>query len=114
MGTDLRLSSAYHPQSDGQTEDVNRTLGNMFRCLIQEYPKQWEELLSKAEFAYTSMTNCSTGKPPFSIVYTKTPNIALDLTVLPKCKPSAAASFTDRYSDMLTDVRQQIINANQR
>ncbi|PKU70520.1 ATP-dependent DNA helicase RecG [Dendrobium catenatum] len=114
LGTDIRLSSAYHPQTDVQTEVVNRTLGNMLRCLVQERPKQWEEALSIAEFAYNAMTNRSTGKPPFCIVYTKAPNIALNLTVLPKCKSAAASSFTDRYKEMLEEVRQQIIKANQR
>ncbi|PKU82338.1 hypothetical protein MA16_Dca005343 [Dendrobium catenatum] len=114
LGTELRFSSAYHPQSDGQTEVVNRTLGNMLRCLVQEHPKQWEEVLSKAEFAYNAMPNRSTGKAPFSIVYTKAPNIAVDIIVLPKCKSSAAASFSEDYSNMLSDVKQQIIKSNNR
>ncbi|PKU77967.1 hypothetical protein MA16_Dca011587 [Dendrobium catenatum] len=78
LGTDLRFSSAYHPQSDGQTEVVNRTLGNMLRCLVQEQPKQWEEVLSRAEFAFNAMTNRSTGKAPFAIVYTKAPNTVIE------------------------------------
>ncbi|XP_020700061.1 uncharacterized protein LOC110112248 [Dendrobium catenatum] len=59
------------------------------------------------------MTNRTTGKSPFSIVYTKQPNISLDITVLPKCKSSAATNFTDQYSEMLAEVRQQIIKSNQ-
>ncbi|PKU82811.1 hypothetical protein MA16_Dca006109 [Dendrobium catenatum] len=112
LGTDLRLSSAYHPQSDGQTEVVNRTLGNMLRCLVQEYPMQWEEVMTTAEFAYNSMVNRSSGKTPFSIVYTKIPNLALDVAVLPKCKSGAATSFTDQYSQMLEDVHRQLTKAN--
>ncbi|PKU80597.1 hypothetical protein MA16_Dca011721 [Dendrobium catenatum] len=86
----------------------------MLRCLVQGHPKQWEEVLSKAEFAYNAMPNRSTGKVPFTIVYTKAPNTAVDLIVLPKCQSTAAASFTNDYSKMLSDVKQQIISANQR
>ncbi|PKU84124.1 RNA-directed DNA polymerase [Dendrobium catenatum] len=48
LHTDINLSSAYHPQSDGQTEVVNRTLGNMLRCLVQGRPKQWERTSSRS------------------------------------------------------------------
>ncbi|PKU87410.1 hypothetical protein MA16_Dca008506 [Dendrobium catenatum] len=86
----------------------------MLRCLVQEHPKQWEEVLSKAEFAYNSMPNRSTGKAPFTIVYTKAPNTAVDIIVIPKCKSKEATSFTEDYSHILSDVRQQIITSNQR
>ncbi|PKU77656.1 hypothetical protein MA16_Dca013448 [Dendrobium catenatum] len=113
LGTDLRLSSAYHPQSNGQTEVVNRTLGSMLRCLVQDYPKRWEEVLTTAEFAYNSMVNRSTGKSPFSIVFTKLPNLALDVAILPKCKSGAASIFTRQYSKMLEDVHTQLNRSNQ-
>ncbi|PKU83344.1 hypothetical protein MA16_Dca027360 [Dendrobium catenatum] len=86
----------------------------MLRCLVLEHPRQWEDVLSKAEFTYNAMTNRSTGKTPFSIVYTKSPNLALDIAVLPKCKSSSAATFTDTYKEMIDNVRQQILSSNQR
>ncbi|PKU67182.1 hypothetical protein MA16_Dca013606 [Dendrobium catenatum] len=69
-------------------------------------------MLSTAEFAYNSMVNRSTVKSPFSIVYTKLPNLALDVVVLPKCKSGAASTFMSQYSQMLEEVHTHLTNAN--
>ena len=64
MGTKLRFSSAYHPQTDGQTEVVNRSLGNLLRCLVGEHIKGWDTMLPTTEFAYNSSVNRSIGMTP--------------------------------------------------
>lgn len=46
LGTNLSFSLAYHPPTDGQTEVVNKILGNILRILISEHPKQWDQLLA--------------------------------------------------------------------
>lgn len=69
LGTTVQFSSAYHPQTDGQTEVVNRSLGNLLRCLAGERPHQWDLILPQAEFAFNSSLNRSTAKSPFEIVY---------------------------------------------
>ncbi|XP_060672687.1 uncharacterized protein LOC132803511 [Ziziphus jujuba] len=66
--TVLQFSSAYHPQTDGQMEVVNRTLGSMLRSLAGDSPKQWDSYLAQVEFAYNSMINHSIGFSPFSII----------------------------------------------
>ena len=68
MGTELKFSSTFHPQIDGQTEVVNRSLGNLLRCLVGNKPSNWEMVLAQAEFAYNNSVNRSTGKTPFEIV----------------------------------------------
>lgn len=69
LDTSLQFSSTCHPQTDGQTEVVNRTLGNILRSLIQENLPQWDYVLPQAEFTYNNMPNQSSGKSPFEIVY---------------------------------------------
>ena len=67
MGTTLQFSTAFHPQTDGQTEVTNQTLGNILRCLIQENTSSWDELLPRAEFAYNASEHRATGYSPFHI-----------------------------------------------
>lgn len=65
----LSFSSAYHPQTDGQTEVVNRSLGNLLRCLTRDHGFSWDVVIPQAEYTYNDSTNRSTGLNPFEIVY---------------------------------------------
>jgi hypothetical protein len=71
LGTKLNFSSAYHPQTDGQIKVVNRSLGNLLRCLAGTKPKQWDLALPQAEFAYNRSKSRTTGMSPFEIVYVR-------------------------------------------
>jgi hypothetical protein len=61
LGKDLSFSLAYHPQTDGQTEVVNRSLGDLLRILFIEHHSQWDQIMSQAEFAYNDSPNRITG-----------------------------------------------------
>ncbi|KAE8697779.1 putative Quercetin 3-O-methyltransferase 1 [Hibiscus syriacus] len=84
LGMQLNFSSAYHPQTDDQTEVVNRSLGNLLRCLAGTKPKQWDLALPQAEFAYNRSKNRTTGLSPFEIVYGQNPSGVLDLAPIPR------------------------------
>ena len=83
MNTQLNFSSAYHPQTDGQTEVVNRSLGNLLRCLVGDHVKGWDQKLCQAEFAHNHAINRSIGFSPFQVVYSVQPRGPLDLLALP-------------------------------
>ena len=79
----MQFSSAFHPQTNGQTEVVNRTLGNMLRCVCSDKQRNWEAALPQVEFAYSIMVNRSTGKTPFEVVYICSPRQVCDLVIMP-------------------------------
>ena len=84
--TRLDFSSAYHPQTDGQTDFVNRSLGALLRSLVGEHLKSWDRQLYQAEFAYNLSINRSISFNPFTIIYGSNPCAPLDLAHLPDLK----------------------------
>jgi hypothetical protein len=69
LGTNLSFSSTYHPQMDGQTKVVNRSLGDLLRIFVAEQHSQWDQILPQAEFAYNDSPNQRTGQIQFQIMY---------------------------------------------
>ena len=60
-GTKLSLSSSYHPETDGQTERVNRTIEEALRCYVNDSHNDWDTHLSEIESALNNSTHATTG-----------------------------------------------------
>lgn len=115
LATKLQYSSAYHPQTDGQTEVVNRSLGNLLRCLAKDNIRQWDLALPQAKFAYNNTVNRSTGKSPFHTVYGRNPNHVLDLvdiSNLPRASDDAIA-YAENLKEVQEEVRKKLEEMNQ-
>ncbi|GJY62202.1 transposon ty3-I gag-pol polyprotein [Tanacetum coccineum] len=112
LGTSLNFSSTAHPQTDSQTEVVNRTLGNMIRCLCGEKPKLWDVSLTQAEFAYNSAVHSSTRFSPFEVMYKTSPRHMVDLVDLPGKKNIQANRMVDEVQATHEVVRANITEAN--
>jgi transposase InsO family protein len=69
QGTSLKLSTSYHPQTDGQTEVVNKSLENYLRCFTQDIPKDWTHWLPWAEYWYNTSWHSSIRMTPYEAVY---------------------------------------------
>jgi transposase InsO family protein len=83
LGTKLLFSTTCHPQTDGQTEVVNRTLSTMLRAILKNNIKMWEDCLPHIEFAYNRSLHSTTKMCPFEIVYGLLPRAPIDLMPLP-------------------------------
>ena len=77
------FSTSCHPQTDGQTEVVNRTLSTLLRALIHTNLKTWEDCFPFIEFAYNRSVHYLTNMSHFEIVYGFNPLTPLDLLPLP-------------------------------
>ncbi|XP_026384535.1 uncharacterized protein LOC113280099 [Papaver somniferum] len=114
LGTALQFSTTSHPQTDGQTEVVNCSLGNLIRAKCVDNSKQWDILLPHMEFPLNTSINRSTGKIPFEIVYSKVPNHTLDLVVLPNTQSAStvADSFIEKATEIHNSVKTKMEKSN--
>ena len=70
LGTKLNFSTAYHPQTDGQTERVNQVLEDMLRMYVMDKPTKREDYLHLVEFAYNNNgQQASLGMSPYEALY---------------------------------------------
>lgn len=106
MGVQLHLTSAYHPQTDGQTERVNRCLENYLRCMYFASPKRWHHWLSLAEWWYNTSLQTSLGMTPLQDLYGFPPPMVAEV-VLPDCPD---LSVQEQIKNRI--VAQQVIKDN--
>ena len=71
MGTNIRFSIAFHPQTSGQVERVNQILEDLLRACVISFGMKWEDCLPYAEFSYNNSFQASSVKAPFEILYSR-------------------------------------------
>nr|GEY16252.1 RNA-directed DNA polymerase [Tanacetum cinerariifolium] len=101
LGSKLQFSSSHHPQTYGQTEVVNRSLGNLLRNLIRDNAKQWDFILLQAEFAYNRSVNRTTGKSSLEVVYGRNPITTMDLVPVPE-----VGRFSEEWADQSEQIKE--------
>jgi hypothetical protein len=113
QGSTLKKSTAYHPQTDGQSEVVNRCLEVYLRCFAYEKPKIWAEYLVWAEFWYNTTKHSTTQATPFKILYGRDPPPLIRYTRGLSTVSAVDQLLADR-DDVLDNLKMQLIRAQQR
>ena len=112
----LSMSTAYHPQSDGQTERTNRTLEQYLRNYVNYKQDDWDALLVTAEFAYNNAVHTSTGMSPFQFCSGRIPVSFPTTTVDSGEKLSrvpAAAEVVTSFQTLLGIARDNMLRAQE-
>jgi len=78
LGIQMKLSTAYHPQMDGQTERINQELEQYLRVFISHRQEQWPDWLGTAEFAYNNKVHAATKISPFKANYSQDPRMGFE------------------------------------
>lgn len=97
-GTQLNLSTAYQPQTDGQTERVNQCLEMYLRCDVSESPTKWASWLPLAELWYNTSYHTALGTTPFKALYDMEPNFLM--------LPAGESTLSSDASTLLLDREQ--------
>ena len=115
LNVKLNISTADHPQTDGQSEAMIRTLSNMIRKTVQEDKDNWHEMLSTLEFEYNSSKNASTTLTPFEVDLGRNPHNPLTRK-LEDCgvRCQSAADMVDKMNSFRTLERDKIAEAQSR
>jgi hypothetical protein len=69
MGTELKFSTAFHPQTNGLSEQTNQILEDMLRACVLEFKGSWVQYLPLIKFAYNNSYQVTIGMPPYEALY---------------------------------------------
>ncbi|GBG92376.1 hypothetical protein CBR_g55284 [Chara braunii] len=102
-GTQLHFSSSYHPQTDGQTEITNRTLGDILRKIVRD-DQQWDLHLAHAKIAYNHAVSPATGMSPYYCDLGYHPRVPADYLRLSQLHPGTSCPALDDWVAHMTSI----------
>ena len=111
LGIKQRLSTAFHPQTDGQTERQNSTMEAYLRAFVNYEQNDWARLLPMAEFAYNNAKNTRTGHTSFELNYGFHPRTSYEKDVDPRSKLKAADKLATELKELTIVCRENLHHA---
>lgn len=113
MGTDLSFSTAFHPQTDGQSERLVQILEDMLRACVLDFGESWCEYLHLAEFAYNNSYQSSIGMAPFEALYGR-PCRSPVCWLEPEDRQLVQPVLVEDYNEKIALIRQRLQTAQSR
>ncbi|KAJ9553008.1 hypothetical protein OSB04_017053 [Centaurea solstitialis] len=113
MGTRVNLSTAYHPQTDGQSERTIQTLEDMLRACVLDFGGSWEDHLPLIEFAYNNSYHLSIEAAPYEILYGRKCRTPLCWNEVGE-KQLAGPKVVQITTDKINQVRERLKTARDR
>ena len=114
LGVKLCPSSAYHPETDGQTERLNRKIEEMLRCYVDHHQSNWDEFLVQVEVAYNSAPHATTTYSPFFLnCGRELPTIPFDSFLRQNSKIPAVNDWLDNLNKSKEVAHSAIFKANE-
>jgi len=110
----LSKSTAYHPQSDGATEIVNKLVEQVLRCHCMGHVAKWDDYLPMVEFAINNSHHASVKNTPFFLTYGMHPATPVMVDTLKLSKVPAAAAWTSDLADVLQKAKANLQAAKDR
>jgi hypothetical protein len=110
MGTKLHMTSAFHPQSDGQLESASRVIVMYLRCLTDDPPCQWLQWLLWAEYVFNIAYQSSLRDMPFRVIYDRDPP-SIRSYEPGETRVAAVARTMEEREEFLADVRHRLEQA---
>jgi transposase InsO family protein len=107
-GVQLKMSTAFHLQIDGQSEAINKTISMYLRCITGDRPRAWLDWLPWAEYVYNTAYHSALRTSPFQVVYGRPPPDLLPNTPSTTTAPTIDNLLQERDS-FITDVRERLL-----
>lgn len=111
-GVKLRFSTTFHPQTDGQSEVVNKVITMYLRCVTTDRPRAWVDWLAWAEYCYNTSYHSALRATPFEVVYGRPPPPIFPVDPA-TARMEAAGELLRNRDEMLAEVRQRLVHAQQ-
>ena len=111
LGIETKLSTAYHPETDSQTERTNQELEQYLRMYVNHRQNNWAEWLAIAEFAFNNKVHTATKTSPFQVNYGREPR--MDFDIRKKGKNEKVEEFVKKMKERHEEARAALVKSQE-